>query len=652
MRIGVNAVPLRVNGGGARYVFSELLERLFALDQQNEYIIFAHPYALGVVHQLARVHRHLHPEFCGRRVRVVEVDAEERVFDYRDEFDLYFGPLNNLQPRIYDRPSVAILHDIQEQFFPQYFKPDDLRARNEIYPEICRSATTLVTISEFCKSSIVQRFGIDPARIEVVYNAPQSGLIDRPADDPGRWMREPLRSPFFFYPANCYLHKNHDLLLRVAAAARDSGAPFHLVFTGFELPGGFALRDEIERRGLSGYCQVFESVSADELRYLYRHAMALVMPTQFEGFGLPAVEALACGCPVVCSDLPALREICGANALYFPVDSAAGLRTCLERIATDAPTRARLADQGPVVAARFSWDNAAKRMLEIFRATPQRFAGDHDVTSRAGCTLPRIGVLVNGTEQPAAVGEAVRSVLATGHRNLAIRVALPPGGAAQPVTDYLDGAQVRYSIVTESGPSDWTALSRFAREEGLDLVGELVAGRSRLLPTALQSLTWGWSQAAVKPLYLGEAWQEPGGGPVRSVARLRVLGDGNWKFEGFVYPELLFLAPLALARWELGLTIARANGPDWRWQLLKAARQAEQLFLLRRSLAVCDPARVALGDRLRAAAAGVEAVYAEDGRLRGGWLQRLKPVLKPASLVLPAGLRRHGESLWRQLTRA
>ena len=93
-----------------------------------------------------------------------------------------FGPLNNLNPRLYDRPSVAILHDIQEQYFPEYFSRSDLLARQEIYPEICRSATTVVAISQFCKQTFVEKFGIDPDKVEVVPNAPQAELLSAAGD--------------------------------------------------------------------------------------------------------------------------------------------------------------------------------------------------------------------------------------------------------------------------------------------------------------------------------------------------------------------------------------------------------------------------------------------------------------------------------------
>jgi len=652
MRIGVNAVPLRVSGGGARYVFTELMAHLLALDRRNEYIIFAHSLGLPVVWQLDAVHAHLN---LGRsdapRVRVVEVGCEDELFRHRDKFDLFFGPLNNLQPRLYDRPSVAILHDIQEQFFPQYFRESDLRARREIYPEICRAATILVTISEFCKQTIVDKFAIAPDKIEVVYNAPQAALVAR--EDDGAWHHEPLPEHYFFYPANCYPHKNHALLLDALAGLRaaDAAAP-GAVFTGFELPNGFPLRREIARRGLERCCRVYDEVGVAELRYLFRHATALVMPTQFEGFGLPAAEALACGCPVVCSDLPPLREIAGDRALYFPPNNVDALLAALGRIIADAPLRERLRSSGRQRVQRFSWPESARRMLELFDAAAQRFLDRADARPVESATstrpAPRIGVLIDGRRERSATPAAVKSVCAAGYERAVARVLLAPHSGHDAVTEYLDAVQVPWAE-TELAAGDAAELLAFARDEHLDVLYELTPGAA-LLPTALHSLAWGWRHLPDKPMLLGEVWERERGEIVRT-SRLRLLGDGLWKLEGFVYPEMLAINVAALERWPAGLQLVQAAGADWRWELVRRAHQAGQLGLLQRTLAECDPARVTYTARCRALRAGVGGTYAGNGELHGGrWLQRFKPILRPASRVLPEGWREKGKRIWRHLS--
>src|SRR6185437_13864483 len=238
--------------------------------------------------------------------------------------------------------------------------------RREVYPEICHSATILVAISEFCKRSFIEKFDVDPRKIEVVHNAPQPELIDgEPAE--GVWTKEALPENYFFYPANCYKHKNHQLLLDAIEQMRAQRDVLPVVFSGFELPGGYPLRKEIAARGLEEICRVYTDLPADEMRYLYRHAQAVVLPTTFEGFCMPAIEAMACGVPVVCSELPVLREILGDNALYFDPQNVEQLVSQIRRIQNEPTLQEKMIAAGPGIAANYNWDNSAKRILEIFR---------------------------------------------------------------------------------------------------------------------------------------------------------------------------------------------------------------------------------------------------------------------------------------------
>ncbi|MBL8878872.1 MAG: glycosyltransferase family 4 protein [Phycisphaerales bacterium] len=652
MRIGVNAVPLRVSGGGARFVFTELMDRLLALDTRNQYVIFAHFLGLPVINQIRRIHPHLNPHVPhDRRVSVIEVSNEDDIFHHRHEFDLFFGPLNNLQPRIYDRPSVAILHDIQEQFFPQYFSEGDLLARREIYPEICRSATTLVTISEFCKQTIVDKFAIDPHKVEVIYNAPQTALVDRAADDDGEWRREPLPERFFFYPANTYLHKNHETLLDAIALLRRrlGGACPGFVFTGYELPGGCALKAGIESRGIADICRTFNEVHVDELRYLFRSAIAIVMPTMFEGFGMPVVEAMACGCPVACSDLPVLREIGETFALYFDPCRAEAIADSMMRLSDDAPLRARLRDAGMEHARRFTWERSARRMLEIFDEAADRFIGLGGPAHREGDEhLPHIGVLVASRGRGLGLPEALKSVLSTGYSRLSIQVVFlePPDDN---VRAFLERSPYRFEVIDGKEGVTWELLARFAHEHELDLVGEVHAPGGGLLPSALHSLASCFHRDRSRSIYLGEAW-EWHHGRVIGDARLRLMGDGLWRMQGFLYPEMMWLNPEAMSRWEAVDDLVREGGGAWRWTITREAQLSGRIALLKRTLALIEPGRVSLADRFRAGQAGLGVVHQANGTPHSsGWLSRLEPVLRPASRVLPTRVREHGKRIWQHL---
>jgi glycosyltransferase involved in cell wall biosynthesis len=659
MRIGVNAFPLRADGGGARYVFAGLLSALLRLDGEHHYLIFAHLEALRLVYQILKSHGDaLGGTGPDPRVKVIHISDEGAIYGHRFDFDLLFGPLNNLNPRLYDRPSVAILHDIQEQYFPEYFSKPDLLARQEVYPDICRAATTVVAISQFCKQTFVEKFAIDPDKIEVVPNAPQADLVAATGD--GIWSQGALPARYLLYPANCYRHKNHAMLLDVVQKLRDSGTPMPFIFSGYEVPGGFPLRKEIASRGLGDLCQVFTDLPAEELRYLYRHALAVVLPTKFEGFGMPAVEAAACGCPVACSDLAALREILGDNALYFNPDNLDDVCQKVARIIDDAALREGLIEQGLTLAGQYTWDNAARRILQIFQEARERFIwGKHKPNT---IKRPRIGVMIRLSHGGAHAVRTVESLLCTGYGDLVMKCELPHGATPQ-LRQFLASTGVKTiepasASASVSGNGNGTlrhdgcaSLRQFAEEEHLDLVGEVIEG-NRFKTSGLDSLAWGYLTDPGKPVLLGEAMEWNGPNFV-GIARLRLTGDSLWKIEGYLYPELLFINPRALSAWPGGLQKALEGGDEWRWELLREARREGHLLLTRRTIADADQMMIGPRASRHAAKAGMFDYYNADSErsVKVRLMRRVEPVIKKAARLLPLKWQDRGTRLWYYFSR-
>lgn len=632
MRIGVNAVPLRPSGGGARFVFTGLLDSLLRQDSANQYVIFCHPVALGLVRAVLE-------KLPAPQARIIEASDETEVYPHRGEFDLYFAPLNNLRPRLNDIPSVAILHDIQEQYFPEYFSKSDLLGRQEDYPEICRSATRIVAISEFCKQTFIDKFGIDPGKIAVIHNGPQHDLVDR--RDDGRWLREALPREFFFYPANTYRHKNHKLLLEAIARLRqDGGDPPHMVFSGHELPASYPLRREIARMGLSDLCRLYNDLSADEMRHLYRRAAALVMPTMFEGFGMPAVEAMACSCPVVCTDIPALREVAGEAALYTPPGDLPALCAALRGVREDAASRQRMIARGRELAGRFSWDVSARKYLALFDEARTAFA--------QAATRPKIGLIIHLTRG----GQRLRQTLDSLAGNDVSAHAVVRGDAIEPAAAALLAERgIALHHLPVDTPFDFSILAAHAAERTLDLVGEISEGH-RLTNTASASLAWAWNTMPGKVVYLGEVFNQLSA-QRWDVSRLRLTGDGLWKLEGFLYPEMMFICPARLAAWPGGAELVNAAGGTWRWELLREARAQDKLALPRRNLAECEQDAISLATRRHALQQGMAAYYtcADDKRAKVRLLRRFEPIARAMCRLLPLSIQHMGTRLWYKLAR-
>jgi glycosyltransferase involved in cell wall biosynthesis len=254
-------------------------------------------------------------------LKAVQIDLPEEIFQWRDRFDILFTPGPWEGVIVSERPSVVFIPDVLEHFHPELFTPFDLHMRFARHGHSARSCTILVTPSEFSKNAIVERFGISAEKVRVVphgvhplfLNASSAGT--RPANLP------PTVSNYLFFPSNAWKHKNHLRLLEALVKLRDERRlSVPCVFTGELLTGDSNAVDipgAVRHRGLSDQVFHLGKRSLSELKYLYSNALALVHPSLCEGFGIPVVEAMACGCPAVAAGTTSIPEVAKDTAIYF-----------------------------------------------------------------------------------------------------------------------------------------------------------------------------------------------------------------------------------------------------------------------------------------------------------------------------------------------
>lgn len=280
-----------------------------------------------------------------------------------------FSPLQSAAFHEPGLAHVAVSYDLQELAFPEHFSPPELRRRAAFRADL-RRAVRVVAISEATKADLAARAGVLPGRVSVI---PPAGPSERrPLADHALGARLlPLGlvpGSYAVHPAAFWPHKNHARLLRALASsplARDPS--FRLVLCGALDEG----RSEAARLAASlrleasvlllGH-QPDETVTA-----LIQGARLLVLPSSFEGFGIPVLEAFRLGVPVACSDLPALRETAGGAALLFDQGDEAAVAAALERLWSDAELRARLVAAGSVAARRFPAGEVVPRYAAMLR---------------------------------------------------------------------------------------------------------------------------------------------------------------------------------------------------------------------------------------------------------------------------------------------
>jgi glycosyltransferase involved in cell wall biosynthesis len=268
------------------------------------------------------------------------------------EFDVVHYPVTVPVPRIEGPPRVVTIMDVQHRELPSMFSRGERWLRSWAYDDAARDADRVITISEHARQGIIELIGVPPERVEAIALG-----VDHERFQPDGPALAGLPERYIAYPANMWPHKNHERLLEAFAGVRDHS--LHLVLTG-QLYGHDDLLVGRERVHHLGH------LPADEVAALYRGARALVFPSLFEGFGLPPLEAMACGTPVAASDRGALAEVCGDAALPFDPEDTAAIAEAIERVAEDDRLRTRLRGAGLERAAGYTWEATARGHLSAY----------------------------------------------------------------------------------------------------------------------------------------------------------------------------------------------------------------------------------------------------------------------------------------------
>lgn len=255
------------------------------------------------------------------------------------------------------RHQIVVVHDATVLALPHNFSPRFRAAYRFIIPRLCKRSDLVVTVSEFSRHEIGKWYGADIAAMPVCFEGGDH-ITATPADD-SVIDRLGLRGRKFFLGVGVdSANKN---IKTVVKAFHEAGLDDTvLVLTGAKDPKVFG---NLSIAGGDGVRAV-GFVSDSELRALYEHALALIFPSYYEGFGLPPLEAMTCGCPVIISRQPALLELCGEAALTCDADDAGAIAHHMRALAADAALRRWLAAAGLARARQFTWEAAARSLLD------------------------------------------------------------------------------------------------------------------------------------------------------------------------------------------------------------------------------------------------------------------------------------------------
>jgi glycosyltransferase involved in cell wall biosynthesis len=283
--------------------------------------------------------------------------------------DLLHSP-HYVRPLLCPTASVVTVHDCIHLLFPQYLPgPLHYSYARFMLGQAVRKSARVFTVSEASRADILRFYpDADPERIQVVPNAIDPAILETPSEEEMARVSEryQLRGRFVLYAGNIKPHKNLERL--IAAFGRLKQRPgqedVKLLIIGEDVASYGSLRRAMEAAGVRQDVRFFGFVPERTLAALYRQASVFAFPSLYEGFGLPPLEAMACGTPVVTSRLSSLPEVVGDAALLVDPYSVDEIADGLERVLGDAKLAEELRRKGKLRAASFSWERSVKALHE------------------------------------------------------------------------------------------------------------------------------------------------------------------------------------------------------------------------------------------------------------------------------------------------
>ena len=386
MRIGVDATSWVNRRGFGRFA-RNAVGRLVALDADTTYVLYIDEESADVAALPSSAEE--------RRVALRRAPAETAAADSnrsvgdllrltravrRDRLDAFLFPSVYTYFPVVGVPTLLGIHDTILDDLPELTIPS-FRARTLSrlkHAFAVRRAARLFTVSEASRDALSRRLGVPRERLGVVSEAPDPAFGPRSGDALVRGLSEAGLAPderFFLFWGGISPHKNAETLIDAYArlsAERDETPLLILVGdleTDSYLSSAASVRAGIAAHGLADRIRLPGYVSDEALACLCSAATAVVIPSLAEGFGLPAVEAAACGAPLLLSDLPAHRETLDGAALFFPPKGVAALAGLLGQVTDDVVGRAELGERALGAVARLTWDVAAESLRDLLRET-------------------------------------------------------------------------------------------------------------------------------------------------------------------------------------------------------------------------------------------------------------------------------------------
>ena len=364
----------RMTEFGVGTYIRNVVRTLARLDRENKYFLIG---SLAKVAECGPLPANFHAVELVPADDTVKGNVDFRAIVRRLDCDVTHIPHLYWVPRGLKCPYVITVHDLLEHMYGSH---DSSPLRRSVHffltRRVLRRAARVLAVSQFTKNEIHKILAIPDDRIEVVYNAIDERFLHGHATEADRAMiaqRYQVNYPFVLYAGAIRPHKNVVRIIEAFSALKselakgDLFGDLKLIIIGDDVVGHPRLRRTVVRSGVQQDVRFLGFVPIEVLRIFYDVAKVFVFPSLYEGFGLPPLEAMAHGTPVVTSNTSSLPEVVGNAALMVNPENVFEIRRGLQQALLDPIARERMKEWGYAQAQRFSWTSSVARILEIYR---------------------------------------------------------------------------------------------------------------------------------------------------------------------------------------------------------------------------------------------------------------------------------------------
>jgi len=365
MRIGIDANPILGDRGGIGWHTYYLLQALLALKEDVEFVGYVRPGAIPSAHQITREWE-VASKVCWIEAGKLAMRRRGKL----DELDLYHG--TNFKMRTGGRfGGLVTIYDLWLDRYPQYSgKLFGQWVSHLRTSRTARRARRVMTISEYSARDIESLCGVPRENIVVIPCGVSRDF--QPVKDPVAMegLRHRMAVPterFILFVGGADPRKNHQILIKAYASRKGALKDFSLVMVGESVHRFGDIREAARSHGVENRIVSPGRLNAPELRVLYSNAAVFVFPSIYEGFGMPVLEAMACGAPVITSNRTALPEVAGDAAVLINPEDAEELADAIIRVLEDSAHRDTLRAKGFERVKQFTWERAARQTMAVYR---------------------------------------------------------------------------------------------------------------------------------------------------------------------------------------------------------------------------------------------------------------------------------------------